>query len=594
MFDFRMRMLRIRHLPPVRAVLAFPDRLDESLMRVWGRLARRCEPWLSRARAVATAGIGWGGPRLASAKAGVEARARRVERLMRRVPGTCWLGLLMTGLTVVPSKIAPFGVPAICAYVGVHPTQLSILPAGAVDSLFVSALFLSRVLLVLLPAAAFLAFVRVRMSLVALKAGAVGCLLFVLLLWRTTVAVPSLLNEASADIYPNLVRNELWVQGGWRVLPWVLVAGAAVVCLSLRSVASLYGRRAETPNWADRLWGDLRRHGADPAFRKTLYASAAIHLFLIFVLPFITGPGCNELPYGIPLGSGTPVIEVKIVKKVKKKPEKKYVLNMNAAISFYIPKIEDSEVLEEMDKQTENTYEAQQLGKLGAGGGKQGGWPNGMKNSRVRFIRLEYDGGDWNQDMGVGADYNMLLKFRDKTGFDIATETESRPIAQLKRFPKNRAPPFVYLTGGLRGRMNISQSEVKVLRSYCLEMGGLLFADNGGGQFDSQFRALMKRTFPELRLVEISKDDVLFQQPFYFPSGAPPLWHHSGNNALGIKYKGRWVVFYHQGDINDAWKTGHSGASSGVAEQAYKLGVNVINYAFNQYMSINFGGTVPK
>jgi hypothetical protein len=308
----------------------------------------------------------------------------------------------------------------------------------------------------------------------------------------------------------------------------------------------------------------------------------------------LTWWGCDEQPYGVPEGSGTPAVEMVKVKKLKKKPEKKYVLNMNTAVSFYVPRIEDSEVLEEIDKETENTYEAQKLGKLGQGGGKEGGWPNGMKNARVRFIRLQYDGGDWDQDMGYGSDYNILLKFRELTGFQIASETESLSISQLKRFPKNRAPPFVYMTGGLKGSISLSNAEMKVLREYCLEMGGLIFADNGGGRFDQNFRPLMKRIFPDLPLVEISKDDVIFQQPFLFPNGAPALWHHSGNNAMGVKYKGRWVVFYHQGDVNDAWKTGHSGASEAVAAQAYKIGVNVINYAFNQYMSLNFNGNVPK
>ena len=32
-----------------------------------------------------------------------------------------------------------------------------------------------------------------------------------------------------------------------------------------------------------------------------------------------------------------------------------------------------------------------------------------------------------------------------------------------------------------------------------------------------------------------------------------------------------------------AWKDDHSGASAEVADQAYKLGVNVMFYAFNQY-----------
>jgi hypothetical protein len=94
---------------------------------------------------------------------------------------------------------------------------------------------------------------------------------------------------------------------------------------------------------------------------------------------------------------------------------------------------------------------------------------------------------------------------------------------------------------------------------------------------------------PDAEWVDIASDDILFQQPSLFPNGAPPLWHHSGNRMLGLKHQGRWVVVYHQGDLNDAWKTGHSGVSKGQAIQAYKLGVNVINYAFNQYMNIHYG-----
>jgi len=42
-------------------------------------------------------------------------------------------------------------------------------------------------------------------------------------------------------------------------------------------------------------------------------------------------------------------------------------------------------------------------------------------------------------------------------------------------------------------------------------------------------------------------------------------------------------------DLNDAWKTGHSGVAPEQAAHAYKLAVNIVNYAFNQYMSIHFG-----
>ena len=77
--------------------------------------------------------------------------------------------------------------------------------------------------------------------------------------------------------------------------------------------------------------------------------------------------------------------------------------------------------------------------------------------------------------------------------------------------------------------------------------------------------------------------------PYVFPDGAPRFWHHDGSRALGIRHEGRIMVYYHPGDVNDAWKDGHSGASAEVADQAYKLGVNVMFYAFNQYYRRHYG-----
>jgi hypothetical protein len=593
-FDLRMMLIRLRHKPAIRAILEFPDRMDAAVLLrstraiAWGR-----PRWNALSAVLRRAGGSMAG-RTAPGRARLAGWGRRGVGCLYAVPMSCWIGLLTTALLLIPSRVTPGRIPALCQFSGMLPAQLGALPAGSLDFLLQSIQFLSLFLTVLLPVAALAAFLRKRVSHLLLKAGAAGFLLLTLFLWWMVTSIPGQLNAVNSEVYPNYVRNELWVNGVGRVMPWLVFALFTVVVLSRRSVAVFYGAPESEPRWADKLWANMRSHGAEPGFRKALYWSGGIHFFLIFLVPMLAWWGCDEAPYGVPEGSGTPQIEMVKVKRVKKKPEKKYVLNMNTAVSFYVPKLEDSEVLEEVDKETQNTYEAQKLGKLGQGGGKQGGWPNGMKNARVRFIRLQYDGGDWDQDMGYGADYNLLLKFRDYTGFEIASETESRPIAQLKRFPKNRAPPFVYLTGGLKGSINLSNAEIKILREYCLDMGGLLFADNGGGQFDRNFRPLMKRIFPDLPMVEISKDDVIFQQPFSFPNGAPPLWHHSGNNAMGIKYKGRWVVFYHQGDVNDAWKAGHSGASEGVTAQAYKLGVNVINYAFNQYMMLNFNGDVPK
>jgi len=210
------------------------------------------------------------------------------------------------------------------------------------------------------------------------------------------------------------------------------------------------------------------------------------------------------------------------------------------------PKIDDIEVIRELEEMTSDRWVAQtgKSGKLGRGGKGPGGWPHGMENAKVRFIRLKYAGGDWDQDMGKESDYNLLIRFHEITGFKIAKNTEHLEIKRLKRFPKDRAPPFVFMTG--KGGINLSSDEVKALRWYCLEEGGCLFIDNGGGHFHAAVSRMLRRVFPGKAMRDIANDDPIFQAPFVFPGGAPPFWHHAGTRALGIRHNSRWVVFYHR------------------------------------------------
>lgn len=512
--------------------------------------------------------------------------------ILCRLPWSGVLGLLATGATAVAAAVWSGGEPFVIKnLIGFSDDQFAVLRDKGLTFGIQALKLLAAPSAALAGCAAALAFIRSRISLWLLKAACVCCAMLVVILLGLAWRLPAALHAADSQTFVSEQRNELWVRATALLLPCLCLAGVFLFLLVLRSVKNFYYREQNAAaTISDRIWRNLRTHGQDPRFRKSLYHAVLLHVFFVFVLPVMLFRfGCSQKPYGIPQGSGSPVLEIIKIKKVEKKIKKKFVLNLDTAILFYLPKIDESEVFEEVEKLTENIYEAQQQGKLGAGGGKKGGWPEGMEKAKVRFIRLEYDGGDWDQDMGVGADYNMLLKFRDFTGFNIWPSTESVRIADLGRFPRKRAPPFVYVTGGLKGTISVSQSEIKMLRKYCLDMGGMIFADNGGGNFDSTFRSLIRRAFPELPMLEIAYDDAIFKQPYLFPSGAPPLWHHSGSRALGVKHSGRWIVFYHQGDINDAWKNGHSGASEGLAMQAYKLGVNVINYAFNQYMRINFG-----
>lgn len=437
---------------------------------------------------------------------------------------------------------------------------------------------------------ALLAIVRVRPIHFLMKVSASASLLLWIWLYSYIIGIPSalLLIEVKPPIFDKDFRNELWVNGtGLWVLGLALVL-SMLLCVMLRVVCIHYGSSESLKELVyDRIAHSLRTHGIDPRFRKSGYWAFFIHFFLLIIYPLLYR-GCMMDPYAIPKGSGTPNVQKVKVKKVKKKKEDQIVFNMNSAISFYKPEIDESQVMEEVDEVTENTYEASALksGKLGKGGGKKGGWPNGM-DGKVRFIRLEYSGGDWDQDMGKGSDYNFLIKFKEMTGFKIASNTEAIKIFQLSKFPKHRSPPFVYITG--KGGINISRKEAKILKNYLLVEGGMIFADNGGGSFNRSFKGMMKKVLPDKKWVTIANDDIIFRQPYLFPNGAPPLAAHSGSRALGLKHNGRWIAFYHQGDINDAWKSNVSGLSPAVQSAAFKMGVNVVNYAFTQYLSQHFG-----
>lgn len=182
------------------------------------------------------------------------------------------------------------------------------------------------------------------------------------------------------------------------------------------------------------------------------------------------------------------------------------------------------------------------------------GFPKAMANVKVRFIRLNHGGNGWDDGMGKsGADTNFLQAFGKATGFKVAEKGESHAVGLLKKYPDDGFPPFVYLTGnGSMGR--VSTADIKILRAYCLK-GGMLIADAGSAKFHQSFFHFMRQVFPDKALVDIADDDMIYQLPNGFPDGPPAFWHHGGRRPLGIKHDGRWCVFYHPGDMNDAWKS---------------------------------------
>lgn len=400
-----------------------------------------------------------------------------------------------------------------------------------------------------------------------------------------TISVPKVLFAADSKNFDDFACKELWTYTIFTApLAWIVPVLVFVALLTLEARRFYEGEKAEEKLYdSNRFILSIKTGGDDPRFRSSCYWAVALFVFAL-IGPFLIN-GCGTEEYGMPKGSGEPEAEVVVIKKKpKKKPKKKLLIDPWSPYILERMDIDDAKVLEELEETTQDTYQADRTsksGKLGKGGKGKGGWPKGMEGEKVRFIRLKYNGGNWDQEMGKQGDYNLLVRFNQLTGLPVAAETEAREIERIARFAKKKAPPFLFMTGS--GNINISSGEAKILRNYCENEGGMLFIDCGGGRFGQSVRNMLHKIFPGKTLVDIPNDDPIYQLPFAFPDGAPRFWHHDGNRALAIRHEGRIVAFYHPGDVKDAWKDGHSGAKPEVAEQAYKLGVNVIYYAFNNY-----------
>ncbi|MDP6447687.1 MAG: hypothetical protein QF805_28070, partial [Pirellulaceae bacterium] len=177
---------------------------------------------------------------------------------------------------------------------------------------------------------------------------------------------------------------------------------------------------------------------ANPRLRQSLAGFATYAgVFLLLCIIASRMQGCYEI-YEMPAGGGEQKTVAQVV-RVQKVIRKKFIVNPFSAIIFETPPIDDVKL--QLDEVTEHTYTP------GYGEGKGAGFAGGTKRGKVRFIRLEYSGGDWEQDYGIGGDLNMLVKYYELTTHPVANRTESRRVAQLKNFPATKSPPFVYLTG---------------------------------------------------------------------------------------------------------------------------------------------------
>lgn len=293
--------------------------------------------------------------------------------------------------------------------------------------------------------------------------------------------------------------------------------------------------------------------------------------FLLAVMLFGQIGGCQEI-YEMPAGGGKQTQIAQQV-KIQKVVKKKFVINPFSSIIFNPPPIDEIKL--QLTEVTAHQY------RVGYGEGEGAGFAGGTSRGKVRFIRLEYSGGDWNHNFGVGADLNMLVEYGVRTGHKVADKTESRTVAQLAGFPAGKSPPMMYLTG--QQSVSLSKHEIKILREYLLDKHGMLFGDNGGSRhFHNQFFAMMQQVLPNVEPVKIPLDDNIHRIPFQIPF-LPYVSPHAGKEAYGWKVDGRWVCYYHPGEISDAWTDDHAGVNPEIYEYCYQLGTNIIFYAHAEY-----------
>jgi hypothetical protein len=400
-----------------------------------------------------------------------------------------------------------------------------------------------------------------------------------LLVW-VAVDVSSKVHHAAADaggdVSPIAYVLAVLASGFWvAVLGSLILMLAAAVPSAVEPDAS--GRLMWHPLDAEAWYYGRSSKKLNQSLAAFL-AYALCFLIALWLVGLIGGSERFEMPAG---GGGGRKAQLVQQVKIQKVIKKKFIVNPFSSIIFNPPPID--EVKLRLTEMTQHQYKAGQgAGQgFGFGDGDGAGFAGGTSLGKVRFIRLEYAGGDWSQDFGVGADVNMLVEYHARTSHKVAEVTESRTIALLGRAAVDAAPPFVYVTG--QKDISVSKQEVRILRDYLLEKHGMIFGDNGGsGHFHNQFFQMMRQVLPNVEPVRVALDDPIHVQPYRIPF-LPYVAPHGGRDAWGWKVDGRWVCYYHPGDIGDAWSDEHAGVKPEIAEYCYQLGTNVIFYAYMEY-----------
>jgi hypothetical protein len=194
---------------------------------------------------------------------------------------------------------------------------------------------------------------------------------------------------------------------------------------------------------------------------------------------------------------------------------------------------------------------------------------------QLKIAKLKYNGGgDWYANKTALP--NLISFCNKELGTNLNEEEGIVEVGSPALFDY----AYIYMTG--HGNVVLSSEEASNLRNYLIG-GGFLHVDDNYG-LDKFIRLELKKVFPELELVEIPFNHLVYHQKFNFTNGLPKIHEHDGKAAqgFGLFYQGRLVVFYSfECDLGNGWEDQriHNDPEE-KRQQALRMGANLISYCF--------------
>ena len=196
-----------------------------------------------------------------------------------------------------------------------------------------------------------------------------------------------------------------------------------------------------------------------------------------------------------------------------------------------------------------------------------------LKKNNYQLAVLKYQGGgDWYSN--PSSLKNLAIFCNENLNTNINPEYAIVEVGSTEIYNY----PFIHMTG--HGNVYFNEFESKNLRNYLLGGGFLHIDDNYG--MDIYVRSEMKKVFPELDFIEITKNHKIYNMKYKFKNGLPKIHAHDNKNsqAFGLIKQGRLICLYtYECDLGDGWEDANVHQNSfEKREQALKMGANIIEY----------------